>query len=106
MAERTRSVGDWIRGLVGGGASTVSPDETHPILGARAVEAYTLLVADAVCHIVRANRRRGDSTDGPLNAFDRAVIQREFSDAPAAIAAASGLAMSGLRTTAFVPADR
>jgi len=61
---------------------------------------------DAICRTVRTTRVRDDSADGPRNAFDRAVTLREFGDAPAAMAAASGLAMSGLRTAVFLPADR
>ena len=106
MAERTKSVGDWIRGLVSGRKKPASPDETYPVLGAQAVEAYETLVADAICRTVRTTREQDDSADRPLNAFDRGVLLRQFGDAPAAMAAASGLAMSGLRTAVFLPADR
>jgi len=105
MADRANGVVGWFKNLVGRSEASSSEPPTVVSLGLRALENCEMLVADAICRDVRSVVPGGDAAPA-RNAFDRTVVLRDYGDARRALAAASGFALSGLRTVVFMPAER
>lgn len=101
MSERSSGISGWISGLFGAGRSEAPRQTGEELLttGRRAVVAAEVLLGEAVCHSVMG---AGLASTSAVNVFGKPVELMQVDGARGAVAAASGLAMSGRRATALI----
>lgn len=108
MRDWPTSAARWIRRLIGQGEETGERVEEQRIVasGALAVLATEAMSCSALCLQSRRGARPHQDVARALNAFGRPVDEQHYESARAAIAAACGMTMTGVRAAAFLSGDR